>query len=168
MPAAGLDPRDCTVCGSSYQPYRDNQRACSRRCKDRLPDKQAVAKAYRARDDIKQRKNLARLVSTNPDRRLVNLKQNLKLYGLTYEQFLTMLEDQNSGCAICGFVPMPDGKNAAARLHVDHDHESGEVRALLCNGCNRGMGYLGDNPARLRAAADYIEKHKKERHHGCR
>jgi hypothetical protein len=116
-----------------------------------------------------ERKNLARRVDTNPLRREYNLRRNLRyFYGLTLDQYETMLEGQGGGCAICGFVPLPDGKNAAARLHVDHDHETGKVRALLCNGCNRGMGYLGDNPTRLRAAADYIEKHKKEGHHGCR
>jgi hypothetical protein len=94
-------------------------------------------------------------------------EQGFRKYGITSEDFNAMLTAQRDGCAICGFVPLPDGKNAAARLHVDHDHETGKVRALLCNGCNRGMGYLGDNPARLRAAADYIEKHKKESHHGC-
>jgi hypothetical protein len=71
-----------------------------------------------------------------------------------------MLQAQDGKCAICGSVPPPGGKNAAARLHVDHDHETGKVRALLCNGCNRGMGYMNDDPARLRKAADYIERHK--------
>jgi hypothetical protein len=73
-----------------------------------------------------------------------------------------MLTAQDSKCAICGGGPA-GGIKAAARLHVDHDHDTGKVRALLCNGCNRGIGYLKDDPALLRVAADYIEQHKGER-----
>jgi hypothetical protein len=45
-------------------------------------------------------------------------------------------------------------------LHVDHDHITGRVRALLCSGCNTGIGHLQDDPDVLRRAADYIEQHR--------
>lgn len=157
-PTAGLDPRTCEVCGSSYQPYRTNQRVCSRQCYRRLPDVVEAVRQHHAQPHIKDRKNAARRNSAEVRER--RFKAGFRKYGLTFEQYEAMLSEQRNGCAICGFVPPPGGRNAAARLHVDHDHDTGKVRALLCNACNRGLGYLGDDPSRLRAAADYIEHHK--------
>ena len=74
-----------------------------------------------------------------------------------------MLSGQGGLCAICGQPPKPDGVRAAGRLHVDHDHVTGAVRALLCNECNRALGYLRDDPNLMRAAAEYVELHRERR-----
>lgn len=74
-----------------------------------------------------------------------------KRYGITAQEADLMLEAQGGLCAIC--------RTAPAR-HVDHDHESGVVRDLLCFGCNGGLGQFKDDPAVLRAAADYVERHR--------
>lgn len=74
------------------------------------------------------------------------------LYGITPEQFDSMLTEQNGKCAICGTTE-PGGKG---RFHVDHSHADKQVRALLCHGCNTGIGSLGDDPDRLMAAAAYL------------
>jgi hypothetical protein len=63
-----------------------------------------------------------------------------------------MLEAQGGVCAIC---------QAAPAAHVDHDHETGAVRALLCFNCNGGLGQFKDDPEVLRAAADYVEEHRR-------
>lgn len=74
------------------------------------------------------------------------------VYGLTVEQYDDMLAAQGGVCAICS---RPPGKT---RLHVDHDHKTGIVRGLLCFSCNhRVLSAARDNPAVLRAAAEYIE-----------
>lgn len=65
-----------------------------------------------------------------------------------------MLDAQDGRCAICG--EGPSGSGAAGRLHVDHSHKDGTVRALLCNGCNRGLGYFGDSPDLLMSAVAYL------------
>ncbi|MFD6554575.1 endonuclease VII domain-containing protein [Streptomyces sp. NPDC058398] len=107
------------------------------------------------------RKNAARRVEVNPSRRQVNLRDLLKkLYGLTLDEYAAMLARQDGRCAICGSPPDPDGVKAASRLHVDHDHATGAVRELLCNRCNMGVGYFRDDPDLLRAAAEYIERHR--------
>lgn len=75
----------------------------------------------------------------------------LKRYGLTPEAFAAMLEEQGSKCAICR-------ASLVEEVLVDHDHETGRVRGLLCRPCNSGIGHLGDDPARVRAALTYLEE----------
>jgi hypothetical protein len=78
-------------------------------------------------------------------------------YGLTIEQYDTMFVAQNGCCAIC---KNPPNHKWHKHLHVDHDHLTDQVRQLLCHGCNTGMGGFKDDPALLRVAADYIERHR--------
>ncbi len=73
-------------------------------------------------------------------------------YGITAGDADAMLAAQDGLCAIC---------RAAPAAHVDHDHETGAVRALLCFNCNGGLGQFKDDPAVLRAAADYVEAHRR-------
>jgi len=77
-------------------------------------------------------------------------------YNITEEQYDEMLKAQNGCCAICG-TDKPTGKWKV--FAVDHNHETGEVRELLCNECNRGIGLLKDSPERLTKAAEYLLKH---------
>jgi hypothetical protein len=79
-------------------------------------------------------------------------KSKLLKRGLTPLDYERMLVAQNGVCAICR--QRDNGK----RLAVDHSHATGRVRGLLCFSCNTGIGKLGDDPARLRLAADYLEK----------
>jgi DNA-directed RNA polymerase subunit RPC12/RpoP len=75
---------------------------------------------------------------------------------LTEQDFLKMLAEQNYRCAICG----AEGTSEKwGRLHVDHDHDTGKVRALLCVNCNHGLGKLKDDPKLLDMAAAYLRKH---------
>lgn len=85
-----------------------------------------------------------------------NLHRN---YGMTIDDYETMLVAQDYVCAIC------DGENGIHsthgtqfRLSVDHDHKTGRVRGLLCNNCNRALGLLADNHELVRKALAYIER----------
>lgn len=81
-------------------------------------------------------------------------KYNLRSkYGITPEHFDAMLARQGGGCAICGAAL---ATRAGQRLHVDHDHETDEVRGLLCTHCNVGLGQFRDDPTRLRRAIGYL------------
>lgn len=74
-------------------------------------------------------------------------------YGITHDQFLALLETQDGLCAICGNgETSKDGR----QLSVDHNHETGAIRGLLCNRCNPMIGYARDNVAVLQAAIAYL------------
>lgn len=78
-----------------------------------------------------------------------------KHYKITLEQYRKMLAEQEERCAICKRFPDETGQKV---LCVDHDHDDGTVRGLLCNPCNSLLGQAQDNPTRLRDAATYIEQ----------
>jgi hypothetical protein len=109
-----------------------------------LADKNEYMRVYRA---------------TNPDRfRGVHLK---KKFGITAEDYDALLAQQGGKCAICRQRERAiNAKTGLPRsLAVDHCHSSNRVRSLLCSYCNTGLGSFFDNPDRLRAAIEYLERH---------
>lgn len=76
-----------------------------------------------------------------------------KTYGITVEIFGEMLAAQGGGCAICAVKECPSHRE---NLSVDHDHETGVVRGLLCHHCNLLLGYAGDSVERLKQAIAYL------------
>ena len=83
----------------------------------------------------------------------INLK---KLYSLTIDGYEALEEAQKHVCAICKRPPSGRYSNLA----VDHCHDTGKVRGLLCDSCNRALGLFKDDPAILFSAGEYLRKHK--------
>jgi hypothetical protein len=80
-----------------------------------------------------------------------NRTKHLKrAYNLTAEEFTYLVMEQGGVCGICGLVP--------SSLFVDHNHQTGEVRGLLCQKCNSGIGFLGDSLEGLEKAINYLKK----------
>ncbi len=77
-----------------------------------------------------------------------------KRYGITPEDYAAMLAAQGGKCAICHGGPNGPG----TRLHVDHCHNGGQVRGLLCSKCNTAVGLLDNDPARADALAVYLRR----------
>jgi hypothetical protein len=74
-------------------------------------------------------------------------------YGITLDDYDKMLLAQNGKCKICNTSnPGGPGKSFA----VDHNHNTLEIRGLLCNNCNRGLGHFQDNPSLLSSALNYL------------
>lgn len=73
-------------------------------------------------------------------------------YGLSWDEYQAMLVQQKGECAIC------KTHLDQRALNVDHNHETGQVRGLLCNGCNRAIGFMNESPERLAAAIRYLRK----------
>lgn len=79
-------------------------------------------------------------------------------YGCDLEQYNKILVKQNGKCAICDVLHNPAEKKG--RLYVDHCHDSGKVRALLCKHCNSMLGYSRDDTKWLLSAIDYLNRYK--------
>ena len=109
-------------------------------------------KEYNAR---MRRETLARFPNFERDRML---RRN---YGITPERFYEMLASQNHACAICERAENTLSRvQKGKRLSVDHCHETGIIRGLLCFECNTSLGKLGESVERLEAMIRYIKKHK--------
>ena len=134
-----MDTKTCTNCGVN-KPMSEYHK--SKRYKDGLhymckPCNCAKSKEW-------SRANKARAKAT----------RLLRQFGITPEQYDQMLADQDGKCAICsGAEPGGHGQ-----WHVDHDHETGVVRGLLCHHCNVGLGHFKDNPDLLLMAGIYLTR----------
>jgi hypothetical protein len=82
------------------------------------------------------------------------------LYGITLEEYGARLKSQGGRCRICRRKPEATTGRFSI-LHVDHDHDTGAVRGLLCWSCNSGLGNMKDSVKILHAAADYLSRHSK-------
>jgi hypothetical protein len=121
-----------------------------------LADRKVWYEANRERINAKQRE-YRRL---NPERkRAYRLKYE---FGITVEDYNRMVEDQGGNCAICLLPPAGTGRNTQ-RLHIDHDHETGEIRGLLCHACNTSLGQLAEDHERMQRMIDYVTKHNGRR-----
>jgi len=84
----------------------------------------------------------------------------MSMYGLTIQDYENMLKAQNRCCAICGTDnPLGEGnhsKRSYFSFCVDHCHTTGKVRGLLCNPCNRGLGFFKDSVEFLLKAGEYL------------
>ena len=82
--------------------------------------------------------------------------QGLSKYGLTPSDYQHLYQQQAGLCAICKVAE--SSNETSPRLSVDHDHQTGAVRGLLCSACNAGLGMFKDDPGRLQAAISYLAR----------
>lgn len=148
--------RRCCRCSGPVGPKCQYCPTCkdARRAEER---RTAMLKAREYRSDPKVRERQRRAAEEYrgryPDRvRATNRSGGRegylrKRYGMSEAEFNRRAAAQGGGCAICG---------RQGELHVDHDHGTSAVRGLLCGQCNRALGLLADDPARLAAAIAYL------------
>lgn len=91
--------------------------------------------------------------------------QNLRKYGITPEHYDDMRKEQGCRCKICGVheedAPQGRAKASTTALQIDHCHETGKIRALLCSNCNGMLGKARDSTETLAKAVDYLKEHEK-------
>ena len=80
-----------------------------------------------------------------------------RTYGITYDDYHSMLNAQNRYCKICGGEGFVMTGHHKLKLVVDHCHATGAVRGLLCHNCNRALGLLKDDVQTLNNAIAYLE-----------
>lgn len=135
---------DCKDCQGAYR------RAYGLRRRAQLNEDAA---AYREanRDELAEKSRNRYGNKTPAERKEANRAYALKHeYGLTVEQYDHMLAEQGGVCALCSRPP------GVRLLAVDHDHDTGRVRGLLCVRCNTALGSLGDNEEGLLRAVAYL------------
>ena len=84
-------------------------------------------------------------------RRCASEAATASLYGLTVEEYRA-LREAGDACPIC--------RRQGQAMEVDHDHDTGAVRALICSRCNGALGQFCDDPALLARAIEYLEEHR--------
>lgn len=105
----------------------------------------ADTQAWQASHYDRYRANTKRSQVANPEREAIaSRKSRLKLrFGLELSDYEAMLEEQGGRCAICREPERRLNRRGAPKaLSIDHDHETGEVRGLLCQDCNHALGWL--------------------------
>ena len=102
-----------------------------------------------------------RWLRNNPEsKRKAHYRHTFKKYGLTQSGYEKKSKEQNGLCAICQ-RPETKAKTSGKveRLSIDHDHNSGKVRELLCSRCNSMLAFCNENVDTLKNAIKYLEKH---------
>lgn len=82
-------------------------------------------------------------------------KKRFRFFGLTPESFGTIWKAQHGKCGSCGDLLAAYGKGGCV---IDHDHVTGDIRALLCSPCNLAIGHLQESPERAERAAKYLRR----------
>lgn len=138
----GLPPQRCMTCRETRKKATDAAKA--KRWREANPE-QYIASSRRAHEKRK----------ADPAwRAYKNQAEMLRKYGLTMADFDALLESQGGVCAIC----KGDRNGPGSRFHVDHNHQTGVVRGLLCGRCNTAVGLLQDDPNIAEAAAAYLRR----------
>lgn len=167
--------RECKICGIKFYVKTNNIRKvyCSKTCKI-TADKQASKARYDANPELarkralegyyqkhdynkrRARERMRQLRITNPE-----IIKELKLkstYGISMEEFITLLDSQEHKCAICAKGLSGKVNSRDLKAYVDHNHETGTVRGILCLYCNSLIGYCREDKLVLQSAINYLKK----------
>lgn len=168
--------KPCVECGTEFT-SRTNQRYCTKQCQERVAARKyregsaerraEYQAAYRQRPEAKERARLRllrpevaetrRAYRRRPD---VNARsvvaRRLWAYGMTRDEFDGLFARQGGRCGICGTPGARDGHDG---LYIDHAHQTGATRGLLCRDCNHGLAAIDKHgaPWALRALA-YLDE----------
>lgn len=174
MPYPRRPDKPCEWCSAPFHGPSRKQRFCSNQCfaDARFMDcKTRFEKRCSRCEETKPLDAFARASKRTDGRQSVCKACGLELrrttqrgselkrkWNMTVAEFDAMLADQGNACAIC---ERPHDSTPYL-WHVDHDHASGRIRAILCSPCNTGLGHFKDDPNRLILAAMYLIRNQEK------
>lgn len=91
-------------------------------------------------------------------KKCARIRKYKHMYGLSFEEYIQILEEQNYKCKVCGITEEELGKY----LCVDHCHSSGKIRGILCGNCNTALGFAKDSIYNLKKMIEYLEEYKND------
>lgn len=165
----------CEECGEQAEVYKPRAKTWRCDCQSTVPPERLEAQRFNRKAKESHPSAWVQGVATPGERRTVNMflrdhpdlirqlmrdssriRARCSNYSTTVAWWMITLAQQNGACAVCRSVP-----RSMLDLNIDHDHDSGRVRGLLCSMCNTGLGHLGIDGAadldRARAVLRYIE-----------
>lgn len=155
-----MTERRCPACGETkptteFVKNRSTKNGLASYCKA------CFAARHRANYEANPEQHRAiarRWYASNPEKsRRINRTRLLRSYGLELHEYERLHATQDGCCAVCGKAEADCPKG---RLFVDHDHETGKIRGLLCSQCNFAVGLLDENPEVVQRLAAYLETHR--------
>lgn len=135
----------CKLCTKSYR-VRNNERLRRKNIEYKIANK----------DKIKLKRPQYRAKNVDLIKKQTKVQKLRWRYKISYETYQLMLGMQDGCCAICNEQHRFDKP-----LHVDHDHNTGAVRGLLCRRCNQGIGFLRDDSETLQTATNYLKDYER-------
>lgn len=148
-----MDEKVCSICQKSksielFSKTKQLKSGYKAHCKD--CHNKINKKYYSNKENYDRQKEWAK---NNPEsRRLSYKKHNLKrYYGISWEEYQELLNKFDNKCGICGGIDK-------INLSIDHDHSTGQVRGILCNNCNNGLGRFKDSELLLNKAIMYLQQ----------
>lgn len=173
--------RKCKRCGSVAKKKKCNKCKSTKRiasefyheiptCKDCLlaVDKKQCARCRKLKslaefykgDGKGSKQSVCKACRRTPEyQKKASHRVRLRTYGLTDDQYIALLKKYDEKCGICETTATTSRTGRHLSLHIDHDHETGEVRGLLCGDCNLGLGRFKDDTRRLKNAINYLKRH---------
>lgn len=127
-------------------------------------DRRAKRKARQNPERILQRLTYQKQYR-DENRKTLSDKERQRKFGITPERYSELLESQNGACAICKQPETATRLGKVKALAVDHCHQSGAIRGLLCADCNTGIGKLKENIDIFNSAIQYLEYHSRQQNH---
>ena len=165
-----LDIKWCTECGSvltdnNWQPSRKlrNHNRCSSCCnkrtqewKNKNREKVIAYKREWSKNNRDKYKLYRKEVSPEASRKYI-----IKVtYNITWDEYVSLYNEFGGKCGICGEELSLLKTKDTMTAHIDHCHTTNKVRGILCRSCNRGIGYLRDDPELLTKASDYLKERR--------
>lgn len=133
---------------------RDGHTSACKECKNKQSAAWQKANPERVKEINALHKNNRKEYYSDPTRKLKYRSLDLeRRFGLTHADYEEILAKQNGTCKICRLLRISEGKNF---MPLDHCHQSGRIRGILCSWCNRALGLFEDDIELLKRAINYL------------